>query len=149
MKLSISRSTMVRTGVRGLVAAMAMSGLRQATTSLDMLENSPPKSVLEKLTPGLLNRLDRSRRPALIAAAHWGYGLGAGVLFGALPAHLRHRPWVGPLYGVALLAVFHAGIAPTLRIEQRLTDVHEQLSLIADHLLYGIVVAGFPMPHRD
>ncbi|MDG4762677.1 hypothetical protein O7632_00880 [Solwaraspora sp. WMMD406] len=149
MRLAPNWSTMARTGTRGVVAAMAMSGLRQATTSLDMLENSPPKSVMEKLAPQLLDRLHPSRHPALLAAAHWSYGLGAGIVFGALPAHLRHRLWVGPAYGLVLLAAFHLGVAPALRIERRFTDVHEQLSLIADHLLYGIVVAGVPMPHRD
>lgn len=149
MKLEFNLGTMVRTGTRGVVAAMAMSGLRQATTSLNLVESSPPRSVVEKLAPGLLNRLHHSQHPALLAVAHWGYGLSAGVAFGMLPAHVRHRLWVGPLYGLALLLAFHAGIAPALRIEQRLTDVHEQAALIADHLLYGIVVAGFPMPHRD
>lgn len=149
MKLDVNLGTMIRSGTRGIVAALAMSGLRQATTSLNLVESSPPKSVLEKLVPRLLERLGQHRRPALIAAAHWGYGLSAGLAFGMLPVHLRHRLWVGPLYGVALLTAFHAGIAPALRIEQRLTDPHEQLALLADHLLYGIVVAGFPMPHRD
>ncbi|GIJ80041.1 hypothetical protein SAMN05443287_11711 [Micromonospora phaseoli] len=146
MRLEFNRGTMVRAGIRGVVAAMAMSGLRQATTSLNLVESSPPKSVLEKLAPGLLNRMHRSHQPALLAAAHWGYGLSAGVAFGMLPVHLRRRLWVGPLYGVALLVSYHIGIAPALRIEQRLTDVHEQLALTADHLLYGIVVAGFPRP---
>lgn len=149
MKLEVNLGTMMRTGTRGVVAAMAMSGLRQATTSLNLVQSSPPKSVLEKLAPGSLNRFRPSRRPALLATAHWGYGLSAGLAFGMLPAHLRHRLWVGPLYGLALLAAFHVGIAPVLRIEQRLTDPHEQMALIADHLLFGIVVAGFPMPHRD
>ncbi|MFI6784609.1 hypothetical protein [Micromonospora sp. NPDC050276] len=149
MKLEFNLGTMVRTGTRGVVAAMAMSGLRQATTSLNLVQSSPPKSVLEKLAPGLLDRFHPSHHPALLAVAHWGYGLSAGVAFGMLPTHLRHRLWVGPLFGIALLAVFQAGIAPALRIDQRLTDVHEQLALTADHLLYGIVVAGFPMPHRD
>ncbi|MDG4811060.1 hypothetical protein O7634_30235 [Micromonospora sp. WMMD1120] len=149
MKLELNWGTMVRTGTRGVVAAMAMSGLRQATTSLNLVQSSPPKSVLEKLAPGLLSRVHHSHHPALLAVAHWGYGLNAGLAFGMLPAHLRHRVWVGPLYGAALLVVFHVGIAPMLRIEQRLADVHEQVALIADHLLYGIVVAGFPMPHRD
>ncbi|MBX7267399.1 hypothetical protein KIF24_16095 [Micromonospora sp. Llam7] len=139
----------MRSGIRGVLAAMAMSGLRQATTSLNLVQSSPPKSVMEKLAPGLLDRLPRDRHPAALAVAHWGYGLGAGLAFGALPTRLRHRIWVGPLYGMTLLLGFHAAIAPALGIDRRLTDWHEQLALIADHLLYGIVVAGFPMPHRD
>ncbi|NES12815.1 MULTISPECIES: hypothetical protein [Micromonospora] len=149
MKISLNTKVMVRSGVRGVIAAMAMSGLRQATTSLNLVESSPPKSVLQKTVPGLLEQLPGEQHPALLAVAHWGYGLGAGLAFGALPERLRHKTWVGPVYGMALLAAFHFGIAPALRIEQRLTDVHEQLALTADHLLYGIVVAGFPMPHRD
>lgn len=149
MRISPRLNTMVRTGTRGVIAAMAMSGLRQATTSLNLVQNSPPKSVMKKLAPGLLQRLPGNQHPALLAVAHWGYGLGAGLAFGAFPRHLRHRLWMGPLYGMALLVVFHVGIAPALRIEQRLTDVPEQFALVADHLLYGIVVAGFPMPHRD
>ncbi|MCZ7423331.1 MULTISPECIES: hypothetical protein [unclassified Micromonospora] len=149
MELSARTTIILRSGVRGVIAAMAMSGLRQATTSLNLVQSSPPKSVLEKLAPGLLDRLPGDQHPAALAAAHWGYGLSAGLAFGALPKRLRHRIWVGPLYGMVLLLGFHATIAPALGIDRRLSDWHEQAALVADHLLYGIVVAGFPMPHRD
>ncbi len=42
---------------RGTIGAMAMSGLRQATTSLDLLGRTPPESLLMRATPDLFHRV--------------------------------------------------------------------------------------------
>lgn len=138
-----------RAGARGVVAAMAMSGLRQATTSLGLVGQTPPEQILKRAAPGLFYRVPVNRRPALAELIHWGYGGAGGVLFGMLPRRLRRRAWVGPAYGFAFWAVFEAAIAPRLGIDRGQQGLGEQLALLVDHTLYGVVVGASPWPHAD
>ena len=43
----------LRAAGRGAMASMAMSGLRQFTVSLGLVERTPPESVLQKTAPEL------------------------------------------------------------------------------------------------
>lgn len=146
----MARTTPVaRGGARGALAAMAMSGMRQATTSLGIVEKPPPDWILERTVPRLFSRVPIDRRPAVVQLIHWSYGTVGGVFFGVLPRALRRRPWVGPAYGVLFWAFFEAGIAPALGLNERRHGVAERLALLADHLLYGSVVAASPWLHED
>lgn len=138
----------LRAAGRGLVAAQAMSGLRQVTTGLDLVGDPPPEAVLRHTAPGLLRRVPVRRRRALVELVHWSYGAAGGLLFGGLPTRLRRTSWVGPVYGFLFWAGFQAGIAPLVGIAQR-KGVREQLALLADHLLYGAVVASARWPAGD
>jgi len=139
----------VKSATRGVVAAMAMSGLRQFTTSLDLVERTPPESVLRESAPRLFYRIPVERRAALVEAIHWSYGALGGGLFGVLPRHLRRHPWTGPLYGFLFWWVFQAAIRPALGLDASHDDPGQRLALLADHLLYGAVVAASPFPYRD
>ncbi|MCG5218638.1 DUF1440 domain-containing protein [Streptosporangium sp. KLBMP 9127] len=140
----------LRAAARGAIGAMAMSGLRQASAALGVIEKVPPESVLERATPGLLHRFPPERRPVLIEAVHWLYGTAGGALFGALPRALRRRPWAGPAYGLLFWGVFEVGIAPVLGLPRKEDHrVAERVALLADHVLYGTVVAASPWPHRE
>jgi hypothetical protein len=145
----VNRTAYARAGARGAIAAMAMSGLRQLTTSLGIVEKAPPESVLQRTAPGLFNRVPVDRRTALVEVMHWSYGLAGGVLFGALPSEVRRHRWAGPAYGTLFWALFVAGIAPALGLTKRHNGVGERLALLADHVLYGVVVAASPWPHED
>ena len=142
-------SAVVRGGARGVVAAMAMSGFRQVTTALELVRRTPPESVLLQTAPNLFRRVPVGRRQALVELVHWTYGGAGGVLFGLLPRRIRRQSWVGPVYGFAFWAVFEAGVSPVLGIDQPRHGTREQLALLADHLLYGTVVAAAPWPHAD
>ena len=144
-----SLDALVRGGVRGAIGAMAMSGLRQATTSLGQLDEVPPESVLRRTAPGLFYRIPVRRRPALVEFIHWSYGAAGGTLFGLLPRGLRGRPWVGPVYGFVFWTAFEAGIAPLLGIDRNRDELRNRLALLADHMLYGVVVAASSWPHAD
>ncbi|GAB2958548.1 hypothetical protein GCM10027280_54150 [Micromonospora polyrhachis] len=139
----------VRGAMRGAIAAMAMSGLRQLTTSLGLVERIPPESVLLHTAPGLLRRIPVKRRSALVEVVHWSYGLAGGVFFGVLPRRLRRWRWAGPAYGFLFWAGYGAAIAPLLGISIRRGGLSEQLALLADHLLYGSVVGAAPWLHQD
>jgi hypothetical protein len=132
----------VHAAFRGAIAAMAMTGMRRFTVHIGLVEEPPPQAIFRQKVPGLLRRVPRKQRPAMVELAHWSYGAGGGAFFGALPASIRRRPWAGPIYGLAIWAGFEAGIAPALGLSQaKRPRPVERLALAADHLLYGLVLS--------
>ncbi len=142
------RRPITRSAARGAIAAMAMSGLRRLTGSLGMLPATPPESVLERTAPAAFHRVPVRLRPAAVELVHWTYGAVGGAAFGLLPRGLRRRPWAGPVYGVLAWTAFEAGLAPALGLH-RGHGAAARLALLADHVLYGVVVAASPWPHED
>lgn len=129
-------------GLRGVVAAMAMSGMRKFTGGLGIVREEPPRAIIRKQTKGLFRLAPRGKRRAVTEIMHWGYGAVGGVGFAALPDGVRRRPWAGPAYGLVLWLSFSAGIAPALGLKHsKRPKATEQAALIADHLLYGIVLS--------
>ena len=136
---------------RGVVGAMAMTGMRRVSTGLGLLEKPPPDTMAEQapVLPGLLARLPPDLREEAIELAHWGYGAAGGVGYSLLPSGLRRRRWSGPAYGLAIWVAFEAGIVPLLGLKhaQRRTVV-TRLLVAADHVLYGAAVGGSPWRPR-
>jgi hypothetical protein len=138
-----SQAALLRAGARGLVAAMAMTGARTVTTGVVPEEVSPPVAIVERRAPGWFGRLSGRRREALTELMHWAYGAAGGMLFGALPATVRSRPAIGPVYGLGIWLAFELGISPALGIAPtRRRHVLWRGMIAADHVLYGLVVAG-------
>ena len=128
---------------RGVVAAMAMSGMRRLTTALGLLGEEPPEQVAREGVPGLVARVPPSLRGATIELAHWGYGAAGGAGFGVLPAAVRRRPWAGPAFGLATWLFFETTVAPALGLRRtRESRALERAAIAADHVLNGVVVAG-------
>jgi hypothetical protein len=153
------REEKVLTGlVRGAVAAMAMTGVRQVTTGLGLVDQTPPEAILKQRAFGPLIRFPllafivARRQRALIELVHWGYGAQGGAVFALLPRDFLRREWAGPAYGLATWVVFEASIAPVLGLEQaRRIRLVERAMFAADHLLYGVVLAGdrrWALPER-
>jgi hypothetical protein len=143
--------TALRAGVRGLVAAMAMTGTRTLTASIGHEEKSPPEAIIRKHAPRRILRLPRRQREAVTELLHWSYGTLGGVVFGLLPERVRWHPATGPTYGLAVWLVFHAALAPMLDVERSARRPMLWPAMVAaDHVLYGIVVAGrlAPEPAR-
>jgi hypothetical protein len=103
---------------RGVVGAMAMTGMRALTVSLGLVEEPPPKAVMRKSTNGLIGLVPKKKRRAAIELLHWGFGASLGAAFGALPDGVRRRRWAGPLYGVGAWLAFELAIAPALGLPQ-------------------------------
>lgn len=142
----------VRSGARGLVAAMAMSGMRELTQGLGWLERTPPEEIIAEEAPALMRTLSADRERAVVQVAHFAYGVGAGAAFGLLPGKLRGSRISGPAYGVVTWLMFELGIAPALGITiARRRTLLSHTMLLADHILYGVVVAGqlAPEPAQD
>lgn len=130
---------------RGTVAAMAMSGMRELTTALRLVDRPPPDEIAEEGVPGLFAPVPQPYREGAIELAHWGYGAGMGIAYGLAPQALRRRAWFGPVFGLAIWGFFERVVAPVLglrRAEQR--PLRERAAVAADHLLYGVVVAHRP-----
>jgi hypothetical protein len=130
-------------GARGAIAAMAMTGMREFTVDLGLVQEVPPQAIIRQRARRLIRRLPRRRRRALIELAHWGYGAVGGVGFGLLPNSVRRRRrWVGPIYGLVIWLGFELGIAPVLGLSQaRELRAVERAALAADHVLYGLVLS--------
>lgn len=129
---------------RGVVGAMAMTGMRTLAKGVGLLEEAPPEKVAREGVPALLARIPPEKRPEAIQLAHWAYGAAAGVVYGLLPRALRRRRFAGPSYGLAIWVAFEAGIGPLLRLPPIEWGTSERVVLAADHVLYGLVVGGRP-----
>jgi hypothetical protein len=139
-----------RAGVRGVIAAMAMTGMRNVTTGVGLVAQTPPEAILTQRAPRLLAAVPPERQQAVAEVLHWTYGAVGGAAFGALPRAARRHGWVGPAYGLLVWLLFEAGIAPALGLAQaRQGRLTERVAFLADHLLYGVIVAASPWPHHD
>jgi hypothetical protein len=135
-------TTVLHAGLRGAIAAMAMTGMRAFTVDLGIVEQTPPEAIFKQRAHGLIRRVPRGRRRSAVELAHWSYGAAGGAAFGMLPESVRRRAWSGPLYGLAVWLGFEVGIAPLLGLKQaRKLRVAERTALAADHLLYGLVLS--------
>lgn len=136
-------TNVARAAVRGLVASMAMTGLRVVTTRSGLLDRTPPQTITEQAAPSEITELPQRQRELVTELVHWGYGAGAGAVFGLLSPRIASRPWAGPAYGVTLWLFFEMAVAPALKLEyaQR-RKVAWRAMIILDHLLYGVIVSG-------
>jgi hypothetical protein len=139
---SLSPHELAHAAVRGTVAAMAMTGMRAFTQSVDIVAQTPPQAIVKQRARGLIRRVPRKRRRAALELAHWSYGAVGGLVFGLLPDGLRRRAWAGPLYGLLVWMGFETALAPALGLKQaKKVRPAERLGLAADHLLYGFVLS--------
>lgn len=128
---------------------MAMSALRQVTTGLGLVGQTPPDAILKQRAFGPLIRLPQlayfvaRRQVALVEIGHWGYGAAAGAIFAVLPQSVLRSRWAGPGYGIATWIAFELSVAPVLGLDHaaRIRPV-ERLMFAVDHLLYGVILAG-------
>ncbi len=134
---------MLHAAIRGVVAAMCMSGMRSLTVRLGLLKRTPPVMVVDEYAGGLLDRIPENRREAAVELVHLAYGAGGGAAFGALPDRVRLVRWAGPMYGAVLWLGFETVLSPLLGLgrQRRSRTGVERVALTADHLLYGAVLA--------
>lgn len=131
-----------RAGARGLVASMAMTGMREFTVGMGWLERPPPREILEDEAPLLVLPMSEGHEQAVVELAHWAYGTAFGSVYGLLPERVRRSRWSGPGFGIGTWLVYELAVAPALGVQvaQR-RRVMSRAMLLADHVLYGLVVA--------
>jgi uncharacterized membrane protein YagU involved in acid resistance len=129
---------------RGIVAAMAMTGMRRLTKGLGLVEQAPPERMARQGFPRLLALVPPDHRDETIELAHWSFGAAAGVLYGSVPAAVRRQAWAGPVYGLATWLFFETILAPAVLglTVQKDRPTGERLAIAADHLLYGAVLSA-------
>ena len=133
--------------LRGVIAAMAMTGIRVVTVGLNLLPKTPPEEIFEDAVPHLLARVPRPYRDEAIELAHWSYGAVGGATFALLPAAIRRHRWSGPIYGIGTWSFFQGVLAPMLGLRKPSErSASERAAVIVDHVFYGLVVAGRPRP---
>jgi hypothetical protein len=128
--------------LRGVVAAMAMTGMRSLTKDLGLVRLTPPEELgRHGAGAPLLQRVVPQRRGAALELAHWAYGgLGAAAFSFALPRARRSKT-AGAAYGLALWALFEALIAPVAGADRE-RPATERAALAADHVLYGLMLTS-------
>ena len=127
----------------GVLAAMAMTGMRVVTVGVGLVRRTPPEEIAVEGVPRLFARVPPERREAALEVAHWAFGASAGAAFAFLPRAVRRTTWGGPAYGLAIWAVFEAAIAPLLGLRAPAErPAAERAAIVADHLLYGAIVAA-------
>lgn len=129
--------------MRGAIGAMAMTGMRTFTKDIGILRQTPPEAIAKKRrTTGVLSRVSRKRRRAFVEVMHWSVGVAGGAIFGALPDSLRRTTGFGPIYGLGILLSYDFSIAPLLGLKaSERPKPAEQAALVADHLLYGLILS--------
>jgi hypothetical protein len=142
-------SLAARATARGLVGAMAMTGLRTFTQSIGVLEEAPPDAVIGEHAPQVVRRLTEHHRTAVTEISHWAYGAAGGAMFAVLPRSLRKHPLSGPAYGLAIWLGFELGLAPLLGLQHARSPRPLSRAVLAlDHVMYGVVVAGHLAPEE-
>jgi hypothetical protein len=139
----------VRSLIRGAVAGTAATGLISAlmlgARRVGITGQLPP----EKITSKLLNRagVDRSseQQDALATLLHFGFGAGAGAVFGPIARRLP-VPSVplGLAYGSAIWGVSYMGWAPALGLmpHAKRDRRGRQAVMLAGHLVYGAALGA-------
>jgi hypothetical protein len=130
--------------LRGVVAAMAMTGLRAVTEGLGLLEEPPPDAIAKRGVPSLFARVPPEYRAAAVELSHWAFGATAGAAFALLPERVRRRRLAGPAYGLVVWLAFETVLAPALGLRVESRPARERLALALDHALYGAVVGARP-----
>jgi uncharacterized membrane protein YagU involved in acid resistance len=134
-------SAILHATFRGIVGAMAMSGLRVFALHAGVVREEPPSRLTRKQGGGLLKLARRRQRRAVVELVHWAMGALFGIGFALLPERIRCKRWSGPVYGVLMWLGFDAVVAPAAGLNERSWPKgRERLVFVLDHLLFGLVL---------
>jgi hypothetical protein len=127
---------------RGIVGAMAMTGVRVFAVNAGLIREDPPSRLTRKKARGLLRSVPRKRRRVVVELVHWAMGGVFGIVFALLPEGIRRKRWSGPVYGVLVWMGFDAVLAPALGLTERnWPKGRERAVFVADHVLFGLVLS--------
>jgi hypothetical protein len=133
-------TTTLHATFRGIVGAMAMSGVRVFAKDAGIVSEEPPRRLTRKRARGLLRSVSRKRSGAVAELVHWAMGGMFGAVFGLLPERLRRRAWSGPAFGFGVWLMFDALIAPLLGLSREWPKGRERSVFVVDHLLFGLIL---------
>ena len=143
-------SALLHGAMRGVIAAMAMTGMRSFATHAGLIREDPPTRLTRKKARGLLRLVPRRRRGAVVAVVHWTMGAVFGVVFALLPERIRRRAWSGPVYGVLVWLGFDSVVAPSLGLTgSDWPHARERAVFLCDHALFGLVLDEMRMRAQE
>jgi len=134
---------------RGIVGAMAMTGVRVLAKDAGIVEEEPPRRLARKRARGLIRTVPRKRSGVVVELVHWAMGGAFGCLFSVLPEAVRRRAWSGPVFGFGVWLLFDAMAAPLLGLERNWPKGRERAVFVVDHLLYGLVLSEMRQRPRE
>ena len=124
----------VHAKLRGVIGAMAMTGVRVFAQHAGLIREDPPARMARKKK----GRQGRWK----VELVHWWMGGVFGIVYGLLPDGIRQRAWSGPVYGLLVWLGFDAVIAPALGLtEHGWPKGRERAVFMADHVLFGFVLS--------
>ena len=139
----------------GVLATMVMSGWMLVVQLVSRHGEQPPKRLVRGLAghAGIPTKRRGAGTVTVTGAAHLGFGLGAGALYGAVV----HRSSVprGVAFGIGVWAVSYAGWIPALRL---MPPPQKDLpgrawTILSAHAVYGAVLgaalASYDSAHSD
>lgn len=105
----------------------------------------PPRQITMAAAEAvdLENQLSEPEKQALTLAAHFGYGAGAGALYGAVAPHIPFSPVAnGIVYGLAVWTGSYLGWLPAAGILPPATEepARRNALMIGAHVLWGAVL---------
>ena len=68
--------------LRGIVGAMAMTGVRVFALHAGLIREDPPSRLTRKKARGLVKLVPRKRRRVVVELVHWAMGGVFGIVFG-------------------------------------------------------------------
>lgn len=133
----------------GLVATALMNLLMLTAKAAGLTGWLPPAKLTDRAAEHVPfgNRLDSDDRNAIAALMHFGFGMGAGALFGFATSGLRHV-WLssalGVVYGTVIYLVSYLGWIPALDIMPSATEDRpgRSLTMLVAHWVYGATLGA-------
>ena len=143
---------LVRGTLAGVVATGVMSLLMLGARRAGLLGAMPPQKITARLLDRAGGSRSRETQDAAATALHFGFGGGAGALFGATAARLPLPPVLtGIAFGAGVWFVSYSGWVPALGImppPERDRPGRPQTMLLA-HLVYGGVLGALSRPRAS
>ncbi len=129
----------------GIPATLALSALRSSLNSLGLVHETAPMQVVDRLTDtGFASEWPTSAKGLLTLGAHFGYGIGAGMAFGALrreKGDYATEAAVGASLGILIWGLGWAGWLPLLGVHRApwSQTTPKALLPVLDHAVFGAV----------
>jgi hypothetical protein len=144
---------LVRGLVGGALATVAMSAFMLGASKLGALGEPPPRKLgrfAARLSGDLFPTEEKLN--ALATLGHFGVGIGAGGLFGALAPRVRRvlpMSLAGLAFGTLVWAAGYLGVMPALGLMRQ--PKHDRpgrpTTMILAHWIYGAVLAASVRPY--
>ncbi len=134
--MSALKDRLVFGAIEGLAATLVMSGAFLLAQRAGLIDELPPRLIMERFLPRASLRTKR----ALATAAHLAYGTGAGAARAVIPLPRR----TGIAYAVLVWAASYEGWVPAAGV---LPPAHRDVrsragTILVAHLVFGAALAA-------